>query len=106
MTKAVPIENGLQVGTLVASAISVALVVVSVGLRLLAKSLSAGFDYSDYCIVGALVRLPFFDIFFNQELRLTTVTVGEHRTSHMLHGTGHSWRLWLPHHGHLCALRP
>ncbi|KAF2111379.1 hypothetical protein BDV96DRAFT_614721 [Lophiotrema nucula] len=55
MTKSVPIENGLQVGTLVASAISIALVVVSVGLRLLAKSLSAGFDYSDYCIVGALL---------------------------------------------------
>ena len=59
MVNPVPIENGLQVGTLAASSISIALVVVTVGLRLLAKSLSAGFDYSDYCIVGALVSIHY-----------------------------------------------
>jgi hypothetical protein len=51
----VPIENSNQVGILVASSLSIALVTVTVGLRLVAKRLSAGLDYSDYCIVGALV---------------------------------------------------
>jgi len=58
MTQAIPIENGLQVSILVASGISIALVAITVGLRLVAKHMSAGFDYSDYLVVGALVCHP------------------------------------------------
>lgn len=57
MTTTVPIENGKQVGILVTSSISIGIVAVSVGLRLAAKKIGFGFDYSDYCIVAALVRL-------------------------------------------------
>jgi hypothetical protein len=40
---------------LVASTISIVIAAVSVGLRLIAKRMSSGLDYSEYCIVAALV---------------------------------------------------
>lgn len=55
MVMKVPIENGRQVGVLVASSISIFIAAVSVGLRLVAKRLSTGLDYSEYCIIAALV---------------------------------------------------
>ena len=56
MTSIVPIENSGQVGVLVASAIAIFIVVLFVGLRLIAKRIGSRLDYSDYCIVAALVR--------------------------------------------------
>ncbi|KAF2204466.1 hypothetical protein GQ43DRAFT_446691 [Delitschia confertaspora ATCC 74209] len=55
MVKSVPIENSGQVGILVASSVSIFIAALSVGLRLLAKRISSRFDYSDYCIIAALV---------------------------------------------------
>ncbi|KAH7394443.1 hypothetical protein BKA66DRAFT_411077 [Pyrenochaeta sp. MPI-SDFR-AT-0127] len=55
MTTPIPIENGNQIGILITSSISIAIVAVSVGLRLIAKRIGFGFDYSDYCIVAALL---------------------------------------------------
>jgi hypothetical protein len=53
--KTIPIENGNQVGILVTSAISIFIAAVSVCLRLVAKAIGLGYDYSDYCIMIALV---------------------------------------------------
>ncbi|KAH7130091.1 hypothetical protein B0J11DRAFT_243866 [Dendryphion nanum] len=55
MTTTVPIENSGQVGLLVSSSISIFIVVVAVILRLIAKHIASKLDYSDYCIVGALI---------------------------------------------------
>jgi hypothetical protein len=55
MTMTVPIENANQVGILVSSSISIFIATISVLLRLVAKKIGFGFDYSDYCIVAALV---------------------------------------------------
>jgi hypothetical protein len=51
----VPIENGNQIAILASSIISIVIAAVSVGLRLAAKFMGCGFDYSDYCILAALV---------------------------------------------------
>ncbi|KAF1837686.1 hypothetical protein BDW02DRAFT_490820 [Decorospora gaudefroyi] len=51
----IPIENGRQVGILVVSSISIAIATIFVGLRIVAKSISNRFDYSDYCIIAALI---------------------------------------------------
>jgi hypothetical protein len=50
-----PIENNLQAWILALSSISIALSWVAVILRLIAKHIRKRFDYSDYCIVAALV---------------------------------------------------
>ena len=55
MAMTVPIENSNQIGIVVSSSISILLAAVSVGLRLVAKRIGLGLDYSDYCIVAALV---------------------------------------------------
>lgn len=55
MVQTVPIENGNQVGILVASTFSIFIAALSVGLRLVAKRISTGVDYSDWCIIAALV---------------------------------------------------
>jgi hypothetical protein len=55
MESRIPIENNAQVGILVASSVSIFIAAVSVGLRLLAKRLAGGLDYSEYCIIAALV---------------------------------------------------
>ncbi|PSN59357.1 hypothetical protein BS50DRAFT_626789 [Corynespora cassiicola Philippines] len=55
MRQTVPIENGAQVGIIVVSTISIFIVAVSVGLRLVAKQISKKMDYSDYCILVALL---------------------------------------------------
>jgi hypothetical protein len=52
----VPIENSNQVGIIAASTVSMFLATSLVALRLLAKRLGSGVDYSDYCIVLALVQ--------------------------------------------------
>jgi hypothetical protein len=52
----VPIENSNQVGIIAASTVSIFLATSLVALRLLAKRLGSGVDYSDYCIVLALVQ--------------------------------------------------
>ncbi|KAH6867157.1 hypothetical protein BKA58DRAFT_461125 [Alternaria rosae] len=49
----IPIENSRQVGILVTSFISILIVTVSVGLRLVAKSMRNSLDCSDYCIIAA-----------------------------------------------------
>jgi hypothetical protein len=51
----IPIENGQQVGILVTSSISILIVIVAVGLRLVAKKIADRIDYSDYCILAAAV---------------------------------------------------
>ena len=58
MSTTIPIENGQQISILITSGISIALVAITVGLRLVAKRISVGFDYSDYFAVGALVGAP------------------------------------------------
>jgi hypothetical protein len=55
MTDSIPIENGQQVGILVTSSISISIVIVAVGLRLVAKRIASRIDYSDYCILAATV---------------------------------------------------
>jgi len=55
MTVMIPIENGQQVGILVTSSISILMVIVAVGLRLVAKRIANRIDYRDYCILAALV---------------------------------------------------
>jgi len=55
MTDTIPIENGQQVGILVTSSVSILMVIVAVGLRLTAKRIANRIDYSDYCILAALV---------------------------------------------------
>ena len=57
MTVAIPIENSKQVSILVLSSVSIVLATVCVGLRLVAKTISNRLDYSDYCIIAALVCL-------------------------------------------------
>jgi len=56
MSDTIPIENGQQVGILATSCISILIVIVAVGLRLAAKRIANRIDYSDYCILAALVR--------------------------------------------------
>ena len=56
MVKAVPIENSRQIGVIVSAVIGIVLATVFVILRLVAKRMSSGFDYSDYCVLAALVR--------------------------------------------------
>ncbi|CAN9352634.1 hypothetical protein CC77DRAFT_1063291 [Alternaria alternata] len=51
----IPIENYLQVWTLALSGASIAIAWIAVILRLVAKHIRRKFDYSDYCIVAALV---------------------------------------------------
>lgn len=57
MLGTIPIENGQQVSVLVTSSISIFIAVVFVGLRLVAKRIRNRIDYSDYCILVALVGL-------------------------------------------------
>jgi hypothetical protein len=52
----IPIENGSQVGILVLSTFSIVLAAVAVMLRLIARNITKKIDFSDYCIVVALVR--------------------------------------------------
>lgn len=51
----IPIENSGQVGIIAASAGSICLAFSLVALRLVAKKISVGIDYSDYCILLGLV---------------------------------------------------
>jgi hypothetical protein len=51
----IPIENYLQVWILALSGASIAIAWIAVILRLVAKHIRRKFDYSDYCIVAALV---------------------------------------------------
>lgn len=51
----VPIENAGQVGIITASSLSILLAISLVALRLAAKKISLGIDYSDYCILLGLV---------------------------------------------------
>lgn len=55
LESSIPIENSAQVGILVASSLSIFIVALSVGLRLVAKRIAGGVDYSEYCIIAALV---------------------------------------------------
>lgn len=54
----IPIENSAQVGILVASSVSIFIASIAVFLRLIAKRMAGGLDYSEYCIIAALVCLP------------------------------------------------
>ena len=54
-TETIPIDNGQQVGVLVTSSISILIVIVAVGLRIVAKKIGNRIDYSDYCILSAAV---------------------------------------------------
>ncbi|XP_014550951.1 hypothetical protein COCVIDRAFT_20708 [Bipolaris victoriae FI3] len=55
MTGMISIENGQQVSITVTSFISILIAIVSVGLRLVARSIGNKIDYSDYCIIAALL---------------------------------------------------
>ena len=80
MTSIVPIENSGQVGVLVASAIAIFIVVLFVGLRLIAKRIGSRLDYSDYCIIAALVRC------MRDEVWLSTAnTIFRHGTQRYIH---------------------
>lgn len=54
----IPIETSGQVGIIATSTGSICLATSLVALRLVAKRISVGIDYSDYCILLGLVR-PF-----------------------------------------------
>jgi hypothetical protein len=51
----IPFENNLQVGIILLSTFSILLAVVAVVLRLIARHMKKKIDYSDYCIIAALV---------------------------------------------------
>jgi len=53
----VPIESSQQIGVLVTGSISILIATVAVGLRITAKCIGFGFDWSDFCILTALVCL-------------------------------------------------
>ena len=55
MTGMISNENGQQVSIIVTSSIYILIAFVSVGLRLVARSIGNRIDYSDYCIIVALV---------------------------------------------------
>ena len=61
-TMVMPIENNLQAWILALSGVSIALSWVAVILSLIAKNIRKRFDYSDYCIVAALVLYYSFSI--------------------------------------------
>lgn len=58
MPRAVPIENRLQNSVLISSTVSIALVLITVTLRLLAKYKVNRWDIGDCCVIGAFVSLP------------------------------------------------
>jgi hypothetical protein len=62
----VPIDNSNQVGVIAASSVSLFLATTLVALRLLAKRMGAGVDYSDYCIVLALVKYSWVPLLYNR----------------------------------------
>lgn len=70
MVAPVPIENGTQVGILVASSTSIFIAAFFVGLRLLSKHINSGFDYSDYCMVAALVSLSYSPLSYGRSINL------------------------------------
>lgn len=55
----IPIENDLQIWTLVLSSISITISTVAVILRLMAKYMRNKIDFSDYCITAGLVLALF-----------------------------------------------
>ncbi|KAF1942905.1 hypothetical protein EJ02DRAFT_421705 [Clathrospora elynae] len=55
MTIPVAIQNAKHIGVLITSSMSILIATVSVGLRLIAKCIGNRIDYSDYCIVAALL---------------------------------------------------
>jgi hypothetical protein len=55
MAKSMAIENNDQVAVLVTSGLCIVIPALAVGLRFIAKTMRGGHDYSDYCIVAALV---------------------------------------------------
>lgn len=55
MTGMISNENGQQVSIIVTSSIYILIAFVSVGLRLVARSIGNRIDYSDYCIIVALL---------------------------------------------------
>jgi hypothetical protein len=89
-----PIENNGQLGLLAASAISIFIATVFVVLRLIAKHMGTRIDYSDYCIVVALVR-NLKSLCFKS--RLTWPIAFQYGTSHMQYRTCHLWGVWLPY---------
>jgi hypothetical protein len=101
MMETIPIENGQQVSILVTSSISILIAIVSVGLRLVAKSIGNRIDYSDYCIIAALVGQT-----SHKEITsvLTCLPAMKHCTARLLHLTSYTWRLWIPYHGDLPTL--
>lgn len=94
MISTIPIENSGQVGILVASAISIFIVLLFVGLRLAAKQIGSRLDYSDYCIIAALVSIYAILRCCSKLMLLVDI---QHSTPHMLYGTCYPWWLWLPY---------
>jgi hypothetical protein len=54
------IENEHQVAVIVTSGLCIVIPALAVGLRFIAKTMRGSHDYSDYCIVAALVRVQSF----------------------------------------------
>jgi hypothetical protein len=101
MTDTIPIENGQQVGVLVTSSISIFIVIVAVGLRLVAKKIANRIDYSDYCILAASVS----QVLQETNTALTYLLAMQYRTTRMLHLAGHVWRIRLSYRRYLPTLR-
>jgi hypothetical protein len=89
-----PIENNGQIGLLAASAISISIAAVFVVLRLIAKHMGTRIDYSDYCIVVALVS-NLESLYFDP--RLTWPIAVQYGASRMQYATCHLWGVWLPY---------
>ncbi|KAH4002440.1 hypothetical protein HBI13_137840 [Parastagonospora nodorum] len=52
----VSIENGIQVGILITSSVPIMIATAAVTLRIIGKCIGFEFDWSDLCILTALVR--------------------------------------------------
>lgn len=103
MGQTIPIENSGQIGIIVGSTLSIFIAAIFVFLRLVAKHISSGLDYSEYCIVAALVCSPLYDILV---AGLTVLKDLEHRTSYLSVIAGHSWRLWFSFNRDPVPVRP
>ncbi|CAN9149473.1 unnamed protein product [Alternaria alternata] len=84
----IPIENYLQVWILALSGASIAIAWIAVILRLVAKHIRRKFDYSDYCIVAALV--PYHVSISQRSVKLET-------------SIAYAWQLVSVSHTALCA---
>jgi hypothetical protein len=87
----IPIGNREQVGVLITSSISVLIVIVVVGLRIIARKIRNRIDYSDYCILVTAVSRIMYE---KTMLSLTHLPAMEYCNTRVLYLIGYVWRFW------------